>query len=176
MTSPRGEQIKSTGVSRVRVSQTISIPATTNYTAEDVISDNASTGTYGTFSNVVASPGGSGTIVQAVCVVQTTNQAHRVTLLLFNAVPTSNLNDNAVNTAPAWADLAGYIGEINYPALNDRGGASKAEVIPGEGKLPKPFTCAVGSKDIYYIAITEDAFTNEAADDDYNFAILVDQN
>ena len=175
-TDPEGRQIAVTGVSRVKVDTEISVPAASNYTALDVISDNATTGTYLTFENVVAEPGGSGTIVDLIVIAQTTDQAHRPTLLFFNAIPTGNLNDNVKNTSPVWADRAKFIGEVPASALQDKGGASFTESVPGDTGLPKPFVCAEGSRDIYAIAITEDDFTNETANDDYFFSILVDQN
>ena len=70
LTDPKGRDISIVGVSRVYVTQTIAIPATTNYAAEDVLSNSASAGTYGTFSNVVSEKGGSGSIKGAICLAQ----------------------------------------------------------------------------------------------------------
>ena len=175
-TDPKGRTIQVTGVSRVSVSDTIAVPATTDYAAEDVLSDSATVGTYLTFEDVVAEEGGSGTITSAIVICQTTNVTHRPTLYLYKAAPTSNLNDNAANAAPAWADREGYIGKILFPALSDKGGATETEVVPGEGEVPKPFTCGNGLRDIYGILITEDAITSEVATHSYFISLLVDQN
>jgi len=176
LTDPKGRLISVSGVSRVSVSTTVAVPATTDYAAEDVLSDSASAGTSWTFSNVVAEEGGSGTIVNALCICQTTQVTHRPTLYLYNVVPTSNLNDNAGNAAPSWTDRAGYIGKITFPALSDKGGATETEVNPGSGGLPKPFVCGVTLRDIYGILITEDAITAESAGHSYLINLLIDQN
>lgn len=172
----KGRTIFISGTARKLVSTTVAIAATTNYAAEDVLSNSASVGTYWTFSDVASEVGGSGTIISAVCICQTTNVSHRVTLYLYHTAPTSNLNDNAANTAPAWADRAGYLGEINFPALNDRGGATKTQVMPGEGGMPLPFQCAEASAAIYGILITEEAITSEVAGASYIISLLIDHN
>lgn len=176
--SPTGQTVKPVGLSMVRVSTTKAIVAAGDYAAQDVISNSTSAGTAWTFSDVVKYDGGSGTIVKAIVLCQTTNQAHGVTLYLFNATPTGALNDNLANTNPLYADASKYIGKIEFPAFGDLGDASAASdswVVPGVGGCPLPFICAVGANDIYGVLVARDAFTNEVAGHSYIIILQIAQ-
>jgi len=87
-----------------------------------------------------------------------------MTLLLFNIVPTSsNLNDNAANTAILAADMTNYIGRIDFLAMEDLGGYSESIVTTSTyGNLPIAFILEEG-KDIYGVLVTRDAITGEVA-------------
>ncbi len=143
---------------------TYALAATTDYAAEDVLSESATAGRAWKFPNVVAQINGAGAIVASRLLCSTTGLTFRPTLYLFDAKPTSNLNDNAANTALLAADLQKYIGKIDYPALEDLGGYSETLVTPSTyGNLPLPFVIESGSRDLYGISTTRDAITGEAA-------------
>ncbi len=138
------------------------------YSAEDVLSE-ATTNGLGTawiFTSLVADNGSSGYIVRAQVISETTNVTPRLTMFLFNALPTSELDDNAANTALLHADLANYVGRIDFPALEDIGGDSMALCTPSTyGNLPLAFTCGTASTTLWGVLVTRDIFTQGAGDD-----------
>lgn len=140
------------------------IAAADDYAAEDIVSDHATAGKYWEFDGLVRKNGGSGQLIKAQAMWETTNLTPRFTLYLFNKPPTSTLNDNAVNIAPAVGDWASYEGKIDFTALEDLGGVSESLVTPSTyGNLPIAFTCSEGSKKLYGILVTRDAVTDESA-------------
>mgnify|MGYP001563283972 CR=1 FL=1 len=164
-------------ISRIKtVSVTKAVAAAGNYTAEDVICENATTGTCWTFTDIARQEGASGLIVKAQAICETTAQVQRLTLYVFKATPTSELRDNVGNTAPLLADLANYVGKIDFTAMEDLGGMSESIATPSTyGNLPMAFTCAATSRSLYGILVTRDSFTNETATDDYVIRLTVEQ-
>lgn len=147
----------------INVRTEVALAATTDYAAEDVLSDSASAGLAWRFRNVVERDGGGGVIVNASVKWVTTALTPRITLYLYEAIPASNLDDNAANTALLAADITNYIDKIEFPALSDLGGVSESSVSPSTvGGLPIHFTLESG-RDIYGIATLNDAVTGEAA-------------
>lgn len=176
--SPTGQAIKPVGLSVVRVSTTKVILAAGNYTAQDVLSESATTGTCFKFSNVVPYNGGSGTIIKAIILCQTTNQAHGITMPIFNTTPTGALNDNLANTNPQFTDAAKVEGKLEFSAFSDLGdasAASDAQVTPGVGGCPLPFVCAPDDNSLYGVVVTRDAFTNEVAGHSYTVILEIAQ-
>jgi hypothetical protein len=158
------------------VSVTKALAAAGDYAAEDVLSESAIAGTAWTFTAVARANGASGYITKAHVICETTGLTPRLTLFLFKATPTSNLNDNVANTALLHADLANYIGKIDFPAMEDLGGDSEAVATPSTyGNLPLAFTCASGADDLYGILVTRDAITGESAGDDMTVRLTVEQ-
>jgi len=153
----------------VTVTTTKALESASAYTAGDVLSesDTASAGTDWDFDSVGKVNGGTGYIVRANAICETTNVTPRLTLFLFNTAPTCELDDNAANTALLHADLAGYIGKIDFPAMEDLGtGDSESLASPSTyGNLPLAFNCASGDDAIYGVLVTRDAFTNTATND-----------
>jgi hypothetical protein len=152
----------------VTVSVTKALESASAYAAEDVLSesDTPDAGTAWTFSAIAKVNGGTGYIEKAQAICETTAITPRLCLYLFNATPTSELDDNAANTALLHADLSKYVGRIDFPALSDFGGDSEAVVVPSSyGSLPLAFECASGADDLYGILVTRDAFTNTATND-----------
>ena len=90
------------------VSVTKALVAAGDYAAEDVLSESASAGTPWVFNGIVPANGKTSYIVKAQAILETTALALKLTLFLFKATPTSNLNDNVANTALLHADLARY--------------------------------------------------------------------
>ena len=150
----------------VRVSVTKALTAAAAYAAEDVLSESATVGTVWTFAAVVPANGGKGYIVKAQVISETNAITPLLTLFLFNATPTSVINDNLQNTALLHADLANYVGKIEFPALAELNGDSEAIVTPSTaGELPLRFECASGANDLIGILVTADAFTQVATED-----------
>ena len=141
------------------------------YAAEDVLSesDGAGTGTDWDFDAVGKVNGGTGYIVKAQAISETNAITPRLTLYLFNVAPTSELDDNSANTALLHADLANYIGRIDFPAMEDLGPAgtdSTSIASPStSGNLPLAYNCASADDALYGVLVTRDIFTNTATND-----------
>lgn len=150
----------------VSVTKEIQDSASAAYGAEDVVSEASSSGTAWTFSAIAKVNNGTGYIVKAQVISETTALTPRMTLYLFNATPTSELDDLASNTALLHADLAKYQGKIDFPAMEDVGGDSEAIATPSTtGNLPLAFQCATAADDLIGILVTRDIFTQGAAKD-----------
>jgi hypothetical protein len=159
------------------VSVTKAVVAAGDYAAEDVLSESATNGagTAWTFTEIARGNSGTGYITRAQVICETTGQTPRLTMYLFKALPTSELDDNAANTALLHADLANYVGKIDFPALEDLGGDSEAVATPSTtGNLPLAFKCADTADDLYGILVTRDAITGEAAGDDYTVRLTAE--
>ncbi len=158
------------------VSVTKPLAAAGDYAAEDVMCENAGTGVAWTFATVVRDNGGSGYITKAHALWETTALTPRLTLYLFNAAPTTELDDNKANAAPAYADRDQYIGRVDFPALEDLGGMSEAVATPSTiGNLPLAFTCATDTDDLIGILVTRDAIAGEVATKNMTIRLTVEQ-
>ncbi len=157
-------------------STTQAVAASGDYGVNDVICNNATTGIPWNFPNVVERAGGAGYITKAQITVETTAQAHRLDLLFFKETPSSELDDNKVNTGPADADRGFYLGRLSFFALESLGaGNSDTQLVPGDKGVPFGFECASGDVDLYGVLVTRDAFTNETATDDYQITLTIEQ-
>lgn len=153
------------------VSVTKAVAAAESYAAEDVLSESASAGTAWIFRGM----GGSGYIVKAQVICETTAQTPRLTLYLFDTLPTSNLYDNIANTALLHADLANYLGKIDFPAMEDLGGDSEAVASPSTyGNLPLAFATKGEAQALYGILVTRDAIAGETDGDDYTIVLTME--
>ena len=137
------------------------------YHAGDVLCENATTGVPWTFAVIAKVDGGTGYIIKAQAICETTAVIPRLTLFLFSATPTSELRDHEANTALLHADLANYVGKIDFPAMEDVGtGDSETLATPSTyGNLPLAFQCASAADDLIGILVARDAFTNTATND-----------
>ena len=144
-----------------------------DYTAADVMSDDDTTsgGTAMSFTGIGESEGAAGYITKASILCSTTALTAKLTLFLFSATPTCELDDNAANTAVLAADQANYIGHINFPAMEDLGtGMSHTLAMPNQvvntlitSNLPLAFNCASDSNTLYGVLVTRDGITGEDA-------------
>ena len=158
------------------VSVTKALAAAEDYAAEDVMCENATTGVAWTFASIARANGAKGYITKAHAMWETTALTPRLTLYLFNAAPTTELDDNKANAAPAFADLAQYVGKIDFPAMEDLGGMSEAVATPSTyGNLPLEFECASDADDLIGILVTRDAITGEAAGESMTVRLTVEQ-
>lgn len=132
----------------------------------DVLSEAILTGTPWGFTRPAKKNGGSGYIVKAHAMLQTTNLTPRLVLFLFTKRPTCTFNDNVVNTALVLADMGFYIGKIDFPAMEDIGtGVSEAVATPSTvGNLPLAFKCASNSNILVGVVATRDIVTPTASD------------
>lgn len=155
-------------ISRIkRVTVTKELEAAAAYAADDVLSetDTASSGTDWDF-DVAHSNFRGGYIVKAEVYSETESITPRLVLWLFNAAPTCELDDNAASSCPTHADLANYVGCINFPTMEDFGDDSYAMCTPSTtGNLPLAFTTTAADTKLYGVLITRDAFTQTATDD-----------
>ncbi len=162
MTTIEGKRLVTVGVTKALASAAA-------YHAEDVLSEDATNGvgTDWDFTTIAKVNGGTGYIVKAQAICETTAVTPRLTLFLFNTAPTSELDDHAANTALLHADLANYVGKIDFPAMEDLGtGDSESVATPSTyGNLPLAFQCATAADDLFGIVVTRDAFTNTATND-----------
>ena len=158
------------------VSVTKACAAAGDYAAEDVLSESASAGTTWLFSDVVDENGRAGCIVKAQAICETTALTPKLVLFLFNAAPTCETDDNKANTALVHADLAKYVGRIDFPAMADIGGDSESTAaLNTAGNLPIYFECSGIANDLYGVVATIDAITGEAATQDLTIILTVEQ-
>lgn len=133
--------------------------------AEDVLSESTTGGTPWTFPGMARKNGGTGYIVKAFALLQTTALTPRLTIFLFRENPTSALNDNVANTAVILADRYIFVGQIDLPAMEDLGGMSGTIATPSTGgNLPLAFECSAISNDLKGIVVARDAVTPTALD------------
>lgn len=151
----------------VEVIATKSLAAAGDYAANDVMSETASAGlgTPFVFEGVVREKGGIGTITKAIATLETTALTPQIRLFLFRERPTSEMDDNAANTAVILADREMDLGYISFLSMADLGtGVSEALATPStDGNLPLEFNCLPGDDRIFGIAVTQDAITGETA-------------
>ena len=135
--------------------------------ALDTFSESTTDGTAWPFTGMARNNGGSGYIVKAHAMLQTTNLTPRWVLLLFTKRPTCNLNDNVTNTALLFADIDIYVGKIDFPAMEDIGtGVSESMATPSTvGNLLLAYTCAGDSTSLYGVAASRDGLTPTAKDE-----------
>ncbi len=107
-------------------------------------------------------------ILGATLFNETENQAVQYDFLLFNAVPTGELRDNAANTNPLKEDRTKYEGMISFPYSVAKGAsvATTAEAYPGDGvsKVPKVFQCAAADTKAYCVLVTNTIYTQTPGD------------
>lgn len=163
------------GVSKT-ISVTKALIAATDYAAEDVLSEHATSGTVWTFAAIFRANNTGGYITKAIASLETTALTPKLTLYLFNVAPTSNLNDNVANTAVLNADIGKYVGRIDFPALEDLGGNSESVITSStSGNLPMWVDAASAADDLIGICVTRDAITGESAGDDLTIKLTLEQ-
>lgn len=141
-----GSHLKTISVAKTMIADTKA--------ANDVISENSSTGTDWDFDF-----GGTGYITKAV-VIHDATLTDRLRLYLFSQPPTSETDDNVVNTSPLTADQGFFLGTIDFPAFGSQGtGDAFAVATPSTtGNLPFAFDSSI----IYGILVTRDGITTVA--------------
>lgn len=133
---------------------------TTAYTAKDAIADSTSAPHPWVFTGVVSHIGGGGQIIKAILLTSQTTNVEAFRLHLYNAAPTA-LNDNAACTAPLLADVASYVGTLNFPAAQTEGtGATAAYAVNAYDVLAVE---TAADANLYGILETPSGFTPASA-------------
>ena len=138
---------------------------TTQYTANDAMSDSTSAPTALTFAGCAARGGGSGYIL-GLTAISSANQSTlpQYTLYLFDGTvaPTAT-NDNAeFNLADASANLLiGSFALANFAAVDETSGTNGNAEDQAEptGGFPIAFTCGAGITDLYGLVKVENGYT-----------------
>jgi len=126
--TPLPIKVIGTTLNSVRSRVTKAIAAAGNYTAGDIVSESATSGSPWVFTNFAVTDSRPGTIFKAdiTCNEDSITASYR--LHLFSASPsTSVLNDNVAKAMGA-EDRDGYLGAITFPAMVDEGVWSRAQV------------------------------------------------
>jgi len=136
--------------------QTSKTMLATAKTTDEVISESTSAGTDWDFAF-----GGTGYIVKAI-ITHDAAITPRLSLLLFNAPPAGQLNDEGANSNPLTADVPYYIGRIDFPAMsyNGTGDASTIATPSTYGNLPLAFD----NNTIYGVLVQNDATSTFVAE------------
>jgi hypothetical protein len=139
------------------VAVTLTRPAdTTAYAAKDAVSDSTSAPTVLTFADLARVNAGSGYIVKARLMTNQSTNTARFRLHLYHTTPTA-INDNAAHTL-LWANRANHIGYVDFAAAQTEGTGSDAANSQND-TVRMPFVCASGSRAVYGLLETLDAFT-----------------
>lgn len=127
-----------------------------DYHTEDVVSEATSGAIPWHFPNAAKKNGGGGYITTAIVTAEATGISSWLSLYLFTATPTSELNDDVKNTAPIFADRFIYVGVIDFPACSGLGTNEMDGSIASPstvGNLPMGFVCEPSSRDLYGIMV-----------------------
>lgn len=142
------------------VSDSKNLAAAGNYAAEDVMSEDATAGTPFVFDVGLE----CGYVVKAQVLLDVTALTPRLTLYLFNDIPSGEKTDNESNDNPIHADINIYEGKIDFPAMEDLGGDSESlSTSSTYGNLPITFEASNQTKKLYGILVTRDTITGEVA-------------
>ena len=150
------------------VSVTKKLIAAAAYTAGDVLSEATASSTPWTFAEMAKVNGGTGLILKAQALSQTTAITPRLSLQLYKSTPTCVLEDNVSSDAVVHADEAIYLSKIDFPAMQTIGvgGDSETVATPNTvGNLPLAFECASAADDLIGVLVTRDDFTQTASTD-----------
>ena len=132
---------------------------TTAYAAKDAVSDSTSSPTVLTFTNIARVNAGTGYITKARIVTDQATNVARFRLHLFNVAPTA-INDNAAHTL-LWANRASRLGYVDFDGCQTEGtGSDCANTVNSTVRLH--FAAAAGTRTLYGLLETRDAFTPAA--------------
>lgn len=132
---------------------------TTAYAAGDVVSNSESATTPLAFTNIARINGGSGYIVRASVTTDKKQITPRVRVHLFNAADATVSVDNTAYRE-LYADIGKRVGYFDLPAMTTAPDATNSDMSRSfDNALRVPFVCAAGSRDVYVVLETLDAFT-----------------
>lgn len=170
------EHIGEFGGKIVRVSATFTRPAdTTGYTANDVVSNNASTTTLMTLANAVRVAAGSGYIVRARLETDKKSITPRFRVHLYNASNPTVSADNAA-MQDKYADSSKRIAQFDLPAMTTAADTTNSDMSRAhDSTLRVPIVAAAGATSIYAMLEALDAFT-PASGESFTLTLWIDQN
>ncbi len=145
---------------------------TDTYAAGEVINESTSAGTVMTFENCVREPGGSG-VIGKVMIDDSISATLKLLceLWLFDTAPAAATigYDNAA-FAPTDAEMQTVVAVVPV-SVSFVGGAN---VLLTSGAVNNPFKCAAGSKTLYGVLVTRNAYV-PAANEVFNTRIHIYQ-
>jgi len=136
---------------------------TTQYTANDAMSDNTTGQVCLTFSNCARRKGGSGFVLGATA-IDSANQTTKpqLTLYIFDTSVTAAADNAGFTLSDADAvNLIGSFQFTGFEALDETaaaGGNAKDEALPESGG-PFAFRCITSGQDLYGLVKVENAYT-----------------
>lgn len=132
---------------------------TTAYTANDAVSDSTSASTVQQMSNFARYNGGTGYIVGARLSTDKKSITPRIRIHMFNASNPTVAADNA-QWKDSYADLSKRLGFFDLPAMTTGADAANSDMSRAlDMGLRIPFVTAAGTRSIYFLLETLDAFT-----------------
>lgn len=145
-----------------RVIATMTRPTnTTQYAAGDQVADSTSAPTAITFEEVAPANGGSGMILDAVCIDSAYVAAAlpNLRLYLFSGSPTPN-NDNAA-WAASDANALVLIGKIEFSSweVTNAGAGAAGNCASFKSGINLPFKCGSTVNDIYGLLVERSTYT-----------------
>lgn len=153
------------GGKMVQVTVELTRPAnTTAYTANDVVSDSASASTLLDFANFARVNAGTGYITGARIVTDKKSITPRLRVHLYNASTPTVAADNAA-WRDSYADDSKYIGWIDMPSMTTGADTTNSDTSKTlDFTMRLPFTCAAGTRSVFVLLETLDAFTPASAE------------
>lgn len=132
---------------------------TTAYTANDVVSNSTVTSALNQVPNFARVNGGGGYIVGARVSTDKKSITPRIRIHLFNASNPTVAADNAA-WRDSYADASKRLGYFDMPAMSTGADATNSDMSRSlDMTLRVPFVAAAGTRSIYYLLETLDAFT-----------------
>lgn len=137
---------------------------TTAYAANDVVSDSTSASTLQNIANFARYNGGSGHIVGARLTTDKKSITPRIRVHIFNASNPTVGVDNAA-WRESYADNSKRIAFFDLPAMTTGADTTNSDMSRAiDMTLRIPFIAAAGSRSLYYLLETLDAFTPASAE------------
>jgi hypothetical protein len=127
---------------------------TTAYSAGDAIADNSPSDTTHAIDGCARVNGGSGQLVGAILKTDNRNWTNGITVAIYDSPPSAYEADNAAFQGLPYSDKAKIIGTLTFASLAkdaDVAGACARAYAYVDG-FPRSFTCATGSKKLYWRA------------------------
>ena len=146
---------------------------TTAYTANDVVSDNATTTTMQPLTGVARYTGGSGYIVEIAVATNLKSITPRMRVHLFNTTGATLAGDNVAYKA-LYADVSKRVGFYDLAAMTTAADTTNSDVSTiRDYTMRIPYVCTGTS--LYVVLETLDAFTPTSGQS-FTVSIKVDQN
>lgn len=148
---------------------------TSGYAANDVVSNNATTTTLTTLTNMARVAGGGGYIAGARLSMDDKSKTPRFRVHLFNANNPTVAADNAQHKS-VHADESKRVATFDLPAMTTAADTTNSDrSAAADWTLRIKFTCAAGSRDLYYFLECLDAYT-PAAQRNFSLTLVTDPN
>lgn len=158
------------------ISAELTRPSNTDaYSANDSVSNSATTTVPMTLANVARSNGGNGYITGIRISTNKKSITPRLRLHLFNAADATLAADNAAHKE-VYADSSKRLGYIDLPAMTTAANTTDSDMSRTLDFTQRiPFQCAAASTSLYAVIETLDAF-NPDSGQKFNVTLNVEQN